>query len=267
MATYAQLQQETWWWDEFQPDALVALCRRLRAHYDLPADAVGSKGNNRHLQGYHRSRNWIKNSTFCTNRTYSVSRTPGDRDGGDKDWICAVDISLPPAQLLPTCKRLDTAVRAGHLEKITEWYGNTNGDERVDGYDNIANMIAASDPSHFTHLHLSFDRGRADEDHSDLFAILTGTEGDDEDMPWDEKTSDDVAFTLLRGSDGKPIHVRQDLAQQALTRIEQKLTSPPPATPVTVDATAVAAALAANTEFLAAIAKAVADEDHRRSAG
>ncbi len=48
---------------------------------------------------------------------------------------------------------------------------------------------------------------------------------------------------------------------EALKRIEDKVAAP---APVTVDAAAVAAALAGNTAFLAAIAKAVADETARR---
>ncbi len=53
------------------------------------------------------------------------------------------------------------------------------------------------------------------------------------DMAWDQKTSDDVAYTLLKGGQGalaKPIHVRveelsqrQDKLAAQLTRIESKL--------------------------------------------
>lgn len=174
MATYAQLEREVWWGREFQPPSLKTLCERLRIFYKVSANALGSKGDNNHLRGYHRSRNWIKNSVFCTNRTYSVSRTPGDRSGGNGDWLAAVDATIPRAQLLATCQRLDQAVRAGHLEKITEWYGNRDGDTRVDGYDNIANAVATSDSSHLWHLHMSFDRGHVGDNHDDLYEILTG---------------------------------------------------------------------------------------------
>lgn len=192
MPSYAQLQREPAWNAEQVPPNLRVLADQLREHYGLPADAIGIKGNNLHLRGAHRSRRWIRTSIWCTNRTYTVSRTPGDRSGGDDDWLAGLDIKLPPAELIAVCKRLDEAVRAGRLEKVTEWYGNTDGDNRVDGYDNIANQVATSDDSHLWHLHLTFDRGHVNDDHTDLFEILTG-----EDMPtvrdiWLSRESDVV---------------------------------------------------------------------------
>ena len=174
MPTYAQLEQEIWWRNETVPPNLDLLARQLRTEYGVGPNLIGSKGDNRHLRGYHRSRNWVKNSAYSTNRTYSVTRTEGDRTGGDGNWVCAMDIGVPREVLIPMCARVDEAVRAGRLEKITEWYGNDDGDNRVDGYDNIANRVASSDESHLYHLHLSFDRGRANEDHSDVLAVLTG---------------------------------------------------------------------------------------------
>jgi hypothetical protein len=176
MATYAQLKREPWWDAEKQPATIKTLCDRIRARYGLAANAVGSKGDNApgHMRGYHRSRAWLLNSIYCTNRLYSVVETEGNRSGGDDDWLAATDFTLPDSILLPMCRRLDAAVRAGRLEKITEWYGNVDGDTRVDGYNNIKDRVATSDSSHLWHLHLSFDRGRAGEDHTDLYDILTG---------------------------------------------------------------------------------------------
>jgi hypothetical protein len=174
--TYAELDREVWWGREYAPPTLAFLAHSVRTYFGLASGAVGIKGDNRHLRGYHRSRAWIQNSRYCTNRVYSVSRTPGDRHGGDPNWLSALDVSAPPRILLPMCRRLDTAVRSGRLEKVTEWYGNMDGDTRVDGYDNIANRLAASDSSHLYHLHASLDRGRAGETHLDLYLILTGQE-------------------------------------------------------------------------------------------
>lgn len=173
MPTYNQLDDEASWRAELAAPALVDLAAALQDHW--PAAEVGIRGDNGHLNGYHRSRRWIKESQFCTNRTYSVSRTSGDVSGGNSNWACAIDFGgIPQAELHAVCKRLDAAVRAGRLEKVTEWYGNFGGDDRVDGWDNISDRIASSDSSHLSHLHMSFDRGRANEDHSDLLAILTG---------------------------------------------------------------------------------------------
>lgn len=174
MATYAQLQAEPWWGREIDPPALRDLYVALRERYGLTAVEIGGKGDSNHLRGYHRSAEWIARSAYCVNRSYSVTETPGNRAPGDPRWICGMDITVPRAVLLPMCRRLDAAVRAGRLEKVVEWYGNTDGDQRVDGYDNIRNRIASSDSSHLWHLHVSLDRGRADEDHADLYTILTG---------------------------------------------------------------------------------------------
>lgn len=173
--SYTDLLKEPWWSDEFVPPSLVTLATNLVTHWRLTANAVGVKGDNNHTDGYHRSRAWIKNSIYCTNRSYSTNETSGNVSGGDSNWLCALDVTLPTHLLLPACQRLDAAVRSGRLEKVTEWYGNKDGDQRVDGYDNIRNQVTTSDPSHLWHLHVSFDRGRANEDHTDVFQILTGT--------------------------------------------------------------------------------------------
>jgi hypothetical protein len=196
MPTLLQLQSEPAWQAEFTPPSLRALRVRLAQHFAVPLANIGTRGNEFHLSGYHRSRRWIKQSAYCVSRTYSVSRTPGDRSGGSDDAVSAMDITLPRAQLLGMCQRLDVAVRAGRLEKITEWYGNTDGDQRVDGYDNLSDRVASSDSSHLWHAHLSFDRGRVAEDHADLFAILTGV---DDDMTPEQANALTDALNILTG--------------------------------------------------------------------
>lgn len=160
---------------EVTPAALRRLAVALRAHWTLPEGAIGMIGDIHHLSGYHRSRDFVLHSPWCTNPTYSVTETVGNRTGGAGNWVAAIDVQIPREQLLAACRRLDTAVREGRLEKITEWYGNLNGDQKVDGYDNIRNRVATSDPSHLWHLHISLDRGRVNEDHTDIYNTLTGT--------------------------------------------------------------------------------------------
>jgi hypothetical protein len=261
MPTYAELQQEPQWAAEFIPPNLRILVTRLQAFYDLGWTHIGCKGDNRHLRGYHRSRNWILASDYCTNRTYSVSRTVGDRSGGNGDWLCALDATIPRAPLLAACQRLDAAVRAGKLEKLTEWYGNTDGDDRVDGYDNISNQVATSDDSHLWHLHLSFDRGRADEDHTDLYEILTG---DDDDMLTKDEWATVAKYDELRNgySDAATnptialntfvFNVARDTtaALKAVARLEAKVDALPERPPV--DPAALKAALL-DPEVLAAL--------------
>lgn len=176
MPSYADMQSEPCYVAEVSPPALTRLANALRARF--PGAEVGQRGDNHHLNGYHRSRRWIRESRFCTNGTYSVSRTSGDKSGGDANWYTAIDIGVAADDLFAMCRRLDAAVRAGVLEKVTEWYGNFGGDDIVDGFDNIANRLASSDSSHLKHLHISFDRGRANEDHSDVLAVLVGEDED-----------------------------------------------------------------------------------------
>jgi hypothetical protein len=174
MPTEAQLESEYWWIAETTPPSINTLANELAAHYGVSRNKFGIRGDIHHLSGYHRSRAWILNSKYCTDRNYSVSRTTGDHGGGRSSDCCALDIQVPSAQLAAMCKRLDVAVRAGRLEKVTEWYGTFGNDDRVDGYDNIANRVATSDSSHLWHLHISFDRGAARNSHTDLFNVLTG---------------------------------------------------------------------------------------------
>jgi hypothetical protein len=152
---------------------LATLRSRLLSFWGIPSGNLGIKGDVNHRRGYHRSFDWIKNSAYCTNRTYSVSETPGNRSPGSGSWLAALDISLDPARLYPMNRRLDQAVRLGALEKVTEWYGTFDG-KTVVGYNNVTNQPQSSDISHLFHTHLSFDRRRVGEDLTDLYLVLTG---------------------------------------------------------------------------------------------
>lgn len=160
---------------EVVPDNLTALGRNLCLFYNVPFSSYGIKGNPKtHFRGGHRSRDFIRNSPSCPNRVYTVSETPGNRTGGSDFWCSALDFNPGTTERLAAiCERLDKAERAGKLEKVTEWYGNLGGDQIVDGWDNIRDVLASSDSSHLMHLHMTFDRGRANDDHRDVLAILT----------------------------------------------------------------------------------------------
>lgn len=195
MVTYQQLEAERVYRDEIIPIELAYLARNLRSHFGLTGNAVGIKGDNHHLRGYHRSRAWLKASKYATNRTYSVTEVAANSTGGNSNWLCAIDITLPEKTLIAVCKRLDIAVRAGQLEKIAEWYGNKDGDKRVDGYDNIDNEIASSDASHLWHLHISFIRARANDNHADVFAVLSGQGWEPPTVPTPPKPPADLEWT------------------------------------------------------------------------
>lgn len=160
---------------EYIPESLLELGGRLCAFYKVPAGNVGMRGDLDHTGGYHRSRQFLLRSPYARDRRYSVSDAPGNL-GGNGNAVSAIDISLPHVQLVATCQRLEAAVRAGRLEKVAEWYGSTGDDQRVDGYDNIRNAAATSDSSHLWHLHIGIIRKHAADDHSDIYAVLTGEE-------------------------------------------------------------------------------------------
>jgi hypothetical protein len=156
MPTYAELQTETWWGREITPDPLRALGERLCRAYGRPLNAAGTKGDNLHLSGAHRSQEWILNSRYATNRSYTVQ--PG-LTTAEARYICGLDFNPgSTARMIEVCSRLDRPVRAGTLEVVREWYGNLDGDQRVDGFNNILNRAATSDASHLWHLHLTLDR-------------------------------------------------------------------------------------------------------------
>lgn len=284
MATMAQLQAEDCWQDEVSAPRLVELGQRVRAHYGLAAEAIGIRGDENHLRGYHRSARWVKESRYATSRTYSVSENPGNKAPADSNWACALDITpKTSANMLAMSRRIDTAVRSGGLEEVTEWYGNLDGDQRVDGYDNIRNAVATSDDSHLWHLHLSFDRAAvAQLDVTKLFSVLTGedavTTSEIVDGVWGRPTPQQAAITFampdvsvdtngvvtVKPNTGLTTGTTQTYgflyavaAAKAAGEAVRLLNT---ASHDVVSADEVAAKLASNTAFIQAIAAAVASQ-------
>jgi hypothetical protein len=139
---------------------------------------IGFKGDDRHDGGYHRSLRWCT-LTRGAGVDYSdrLARDVSQRATVRRDAIRAIDISAPDHILLPMCQRVDKAMRAGLLDDVREWYGNRDGDSRVDGYDNFYNAVVSSDSSHLWHLHLSLYTDTVDQPHTRLIAVLLGTPG------------------------------------------------------------------------------------------
>lgn len=253
MATLTQLQSESAWNEEFVPATLSALGCQVATHFAVPLTNIGTRGNVSHLSGYHRSRRWIKESAYCVSRTYSVSATRGDRAGGDSDAVSAMDIKLPAPGLYEVCHRVDDAMRAGRLDKCTEWFGTFDG-QRVTGWDNVSNQRTSSDSSHLFHLHLSFDRGRVAEDHADAYEILTG-----ETMPLTNTDADLVVTRLLSrmlGRSGPTVGVALQSGYQLVTQIAGKVDVDAAELAAITDA-AKAGVLASADELVAAVVAAL----------
>lgn len=150
MVTYAQLESESWYRNEVVTEQMEWLITALCKFFGVPRNNGGCKGDNRHLNGGHRGQNWILHSQFCTNHTYSVELLLPTVNMND---LAAFDITLPDKHMYTISKNADRATRAGQLEELVEWFGNINGDQIVDGWDNIKNKLASSDSSHLWHFH------------------------------------------------------------------------------------------------------------------
>jgi hypothetical protein len=183
--TYAQLESERWWGREIVTAELDwlgdVLCSRLRR----PRAAAGSKGDNEHLSGSHRSQEWILNSRWATSRTYTVQsglnatqlRHISGFDMVPGEWGSAQNRRL----MIEQTGRLLAAMRAGRLDEVRQLFGTTNG-STVTGWNNVTNSFASSDSSHLDHWHLSLDR-RQCANRGLMERIVAIALGEDDDMP------------------------------------------------------------------------------------
>lgn len=152
MPLLAQLEAEPWWDREIVTDELAALGTTMRQAWGLPADAIGTKGNEVHLRGGHRSQEWIRNSRWCTDRAYTVQ---AGLTADQVRHVAAFD--LTPGEwgtpdnrqkMIAITGRIVAARKAGRLPEITEVFGTLDG----------TTVYGGADSSHLDHLHLTFDR-------------------------------------------------------------------------------------------------------------
>ena len=159
--TYAQLEAEQWWGREVRTTELKwlgdELCRRTGA----PATSIGTKGNNCHLNGGHRSQEWITHSQFCTNRHYTVQ---SGLTAEQRRHLAALDRTplawgtvANRAQVAVETKRLLDAAKAGKLKGVTQIEGTLDGKTPF-GYNVETGTTFTPDVSHLDHWHLTFDR-------------------------------------------------------------------------------------------------------------
>jgi len=184
--TYAQLESERWWGREVVTAELDWLGDTLCARLRRPRAAAGSKGDNAHLNGAHRSQEWILNSRYSTSRSYTVQgglsatqlRHISGFDMVPGEWGSAQNRILMIAQT----GRLLAAMRGGKLDEVRELFGTTNG-STVTGWNNVTNSFTSSDSSHLEHWHLSLDRRHCANRRlmERIVAIALGE--DDDDMP------------------------------------------------------------------------------------
>jgi len=180
--SYDELESEPEWGREIVTSQLTNLGIALRGHFHVGADNWGTKGNNRHLAGSHRSQEWIRGSAYCTNRTYTVQ---SGLNSTQLRYIGAFDLqpteswgsSANRAAMITITRRMIDAMQAGRLNGVRQVFGTLNG-STVTGWDNVTNRVITADSSHLDHLHAGLDRARmADDDlMTDIFSTLTGEE-------------------------------------------------------------------------------------------
>ncbi len=161
MPSLAQLQAEPWWSREVVTDELDWLGDELCRRTGRPRDAFGSKGNTVHLNGGHRSQEWILNSDWCTNTSYTVQSgltstqlrhiAAGDFTPG------AWGTSGNRALMVKHTAALFAAARRGELTGVRQIFGTLNGRNAV-GLNVLSNSTTTPDASHLDHLHFTFDR-------------------------------------------------------------------------------------------------------------
>jgi hypothetical protein len=173
---------------ERQPPAIVALGVRLKAHYGVGPDAFGIKGNEYHYSGFHRSRNFLLQSTLGNGGDYSTRGAKNQ--GGNGNNNCAWD--LTPSVwgtdrnrqlMIEATKRLRTAARAHdpRLDAYYEFAGTEDGKHVVTFYAQGGEAKDPFDSSHLDHLHGSKWRSMADNDDTGVGDIILGIGGTEED--------------------------------------------------------------------------------------
>lgn len=172
---------------EIIPASIDALRSPLCTAYGVGPTAFGAKGNTLHRSGYHRSRQWILNSPDSSwgADDYSVRQTLDK--SGDQRWVSAFDLTpgeWGTAENRRRMKELTGRVYAAakardpRLADLREFAGTLDGSTVVTFNCADGSFKSPFDQSHLDHIHGSFWRSRAANDHTSLLQVLLGKDGD-----------------------------------------------------------------------------------------
>jgi hypothetical protein len=190
--TYLQLRQEPVWIAQYVPGNLdTVLIQPLRTFFGLGPAAIGAPGDNNHLYGRHRSANWDRTSTYCTNRSYGTTDARDKR--GDQNWYRAVDVGITGQKLYNACHRIDLLVRAGKLPGLAEWFGTFDGQTVVGWYEGHP---SSSDDSHLWHLHVGLWNEFANDENT-LHLLYDAIIGGDDMTPEEHQMLKDIHYLLF----------------------------------------------------------------------
>lgn len=177
---------------ELIPPSIAAMEQPLCTAYGVGLGNFGAKGNENHLSGYHRSRNWILHSPDSTHgaRDYSIQLAVDKQGNGDD--VCAFDFTpgswgtpdnrakmkTLTRRVIEACQRHDPRVA-----ELREVAGTLDGSHVVT-YDQSRNAFKSPfDSSHLEHIHGSFLRGMARQSHAGLLAVMLDTTEEATEMP------------------------------------------------------------------------------------
>jgi hypothetical protein len=216
MPSLLQLQAEPWWNREIITPELDwlgdELCRRTGA----PPYSIGTKGDENHLNGGHRSQEWIVNSDWCTNIHYTVQNGLA---GDQPRHIAALDrtplawgTAANRAQMVVETQRLLDAARAGRLPGITQIQGTLDG-KTTYGQNFPSLITTVPSDSHLDHWHLTFDRRYLHDAMlmQRIVNVVLGTTKGLKMYVLVKKTDDDKVY-LADGMTRRWIETPQDLA-------------------------------------------------------
>jgi hypothetical protein len=293
MPTIVQLRAEPWWDREVITPELHwlgdELCRRTGA----AASSIGTKGDVSHLNGGHRSQEWIVNSDWCTNKRYTVQsglsaeqlrhvaaldRTPG-----------AWGTSANRARMVLETGRLVAAGKAGKLPGVTQIQGTLDG-KTTFGINLPSLITTVPSDSHLDHWHLTFDRRHlrdaalmqrivdvvlagpgGGDDVSDAYELLVNAKRPG--VPESSQTHTEARYGSLSNAEALAIMQRAhydarhaadgvDELRETINQLQAEVAALKSGGVPPADLKAVLL----DPDVLAAIAKAVNDEDHKRSA-
>lgn len=174
---------------EVVPDSIKRLGVRLRAAYNVGPDNFGERGNLAHTSGYHRSRRYNR---VHVPGNYSIVLAADKL--GDENWISAFDItpsvwgsSDNRQKMIFMTKRMRAAARArdSRVSALREFAGTEDGRKVVTVDMQTGADREPFDDSHLDHGHGSLFRGRAAEDHTGIYQVLTG-DGDGMSESWSQ---------------------------------------------------------------------------------
>lgn len=146
--------------------------------------------------GYHNSRDRLPSSD------YSVAQFAIDREG-PADEASAIDWTFPDAQraeygnIAKFSKRLLAAGKAKDPRTIymREFFGNTDTDREVEGWDFAKDRASSSDSSHLWHIHISIHRKYINSVFA-MRAILSILSGESL-AAWNEKNARKVDYVAV----------------------------------------------------------------------